>query len=91
MNKGITGIIEAVLYCPNVSHNPLSVSKMQRVGKKMIFNRGVQIVKSGKTITQAEVVNNLLMIEHEVEITTLNSEEHSFQVIELIKNFDITV
>lgn len=60
-NMGVNGILEDVLYCPDASYNLLSVRKLQQKGMSIIFDeRGVEIMRDGKTIMYGKPLNNLI-------------------------------
>lgn len=66
-NIGVEGIIEDVLYCPDVPYNLLSVRKMQQAGMTIIFNEhGVTINKGGKMIIEGKSFNNLFSIDFQI-------------------------
>ncbi|KPI92981.1 Copia protein [Papilio xuthus] len=70
-NLGVRGTLENVLFCPEVPHNLLSVSRMQQAGYTVVFGQhGADIRKNGKTIMQGRPVNNLFIIEF---LTSINS------------------
>lgn len=63
-NMGIEGVLENVLYCPEVPHNLLSVSRMQNAGMTVLFKpEGVEIHKHGKPILKGKPFNNLFSID----------------------------
>ena len=75
-NMGIPGVLEDVLYCPDVPHNLLSARKMQQAQMSIIFNpNGVEISKNGKIIiTGKPLNNNLISIEFSVDASRMSNK-----------------
>lgn len=66
-NTGIQGILEDVLYCPDVPYNLISVQKMQQAGMSITFNeKGVKVYKDGKILMYGKPSNNLFAVDFEV-------------------------
>lgn len=62
-NMGIEGILESVLYSPEVPNNLLSVARMQRAGYTLIIDgKGVEITKGETTIMKGESFGNLFKL-----------------------------
>ena len=79
-NKGVDGVLENVLYCPEVPYNLLSVRKMQEAGLGIVFDsEGVCISKDGNVIMSGKPLNNLTAVDFKVNIKRLgnNSQVNS--------------
>ncbi|CAB3252695.1 unnamed protein product [Arctia plantaginis] len=60
-DMGIDGVLEDVLFCPEVPYNLLSVSKIQRAGLTIIFDQdGAHIFKDGKTLINGKQLADVL-------------------------------
>lgn len=69
-----------VIYCFDEQYNLFSVSKMQKIGERVIsFRERFKIVRGGKTIMQSKLVNNLTIVEIENGINILHLDAHSIQ------------
>ena len=78
-NIGIKCVLEDVLYSPEVPHNLLSVSKMQKAGLTIIFdNKGIKISRNGKIVMTGIQLNNLVAIDFKIDKTRLKCND--FQV-----------
>lgn len=83
-NMGFQGVLEDVLFCPEVPYNLLSVSKMQRAGLTVIFDQqGAHISKNNKTIMQGMLQNNLITVDF---ITSVKKSQPVSQVCNSDKN-----
>ncbi|CAB3253510.1 unnamed protein product [Arctia plantaginis] len=59
-DMGIDGVLEDVLFCPEVPYNLLSVSKIQRAGLTIIFDQdGAHIFKDGKTLINERMIRTV--------------------------------
>ena len=73
-NKGIKGVFMDVLYSPEVPHHLLSVRKMQQRGTTITFNqKGIEIRKGGKIISNGKSLNNLTDIDFKIMKYNSNS------------------
>lgn len=64
---GISGSIDDVLFSPDVRHNLLSVSRMQRAGMIVVFaNNGVQVHHKDKCIMTGDHTNNLYRLTYKI-------------------------
>ena len=63
-NLGVTGILENVLYAPDLPYNLLSVCRIQEAGMCIIFSETgkAMIKKDGKTILTGKSLNNLICV-----------------------------
>lgn len=62
-NMGVQGTLEDVLFCPEVPYNLMSVSKLQKAGYTIIFNKeDAQIYRHGKCIMKGMFSNNLIKL-----------------------------
>lgn len=63
-NLGITGVLENVLYVPDIPFNLLSVRRIQEAGMSVIFsaNGQVTIYKGGKEVITGKSLNNLTCV-----------------------------
>ncbi|CAH0564599.1 unnamed protein product [Brassicogethes aeneus] len=87
-NLGIQGILEDVLYCPEVPYNLLSVTKMQNAGMTILFNeRGVEIAKDGKMVMKGKPSNNIISLEFKINIESINNISHTFSTVQV--NYEI--
>lgn len=81
-NMGIQGVLEDVLYCPDVPHNLLSVRRMQQAGMTIIFNqKGVEVTKGGKTVMKGKPLNNLIIVDFTIKRNMLNSIVHVNSIV----------
>lgn len=63
-NHGVKGVLENVLYAPEIPYNLLSVKRIQEAGMTAIFdaNGEVLIKRGNKTIISGKPINNLILI-----------------------------
>lgn len=74
-NTGMSGVLQDVLFCPEIPYNLLSVKKMQQAGMTVVFNQNgdVQILHEGKLVTRGESLNNLIGLKFKLEKCALSS------------------
>lgn len=67
-NLGFQGVLENVLYCPEVPHNLLSVRQMQKAGMTIVFHqKGVEVKKGGITVITGKPFESLFAIEFKID------------------------
>lgn len=65
--------LKDVLVCRNLSHNLMSVKRIEQSKLKVIFENGiVSIMKQEKKITQGKLVGNLYYINFEIQMNEVN-------------------
>ncbi|CAK9797987.1 Copia protein, partial [Anthophora quadrimaculata] len=88
-NLGIEGVLEDVLYCPDVPYNLLSVRRMQQAGLCVTFNEeGIEISKNGKTVMYGKPLDNLTTVDFKVKVKGIegkNSQIHNA----IINNYEL--
>ncbi|CAK9796582.1 Copia protein [Anthophora quadrimaculata] len=88
-NLGIEGVLEDVLYCPDVPYNLLSVRRMQQTGLCVTFNEeGIEISKNGKTVMYGKPLDNLTTVDFKVKVKRIegrNSQIHNA----IINNYEL--
>ena len=82
-NMGIEGVLENVLYCPEVPNNLLSILKMQQVGMKIVFDEtgGVKVTKNGKVLMKGRPLNNLIGVDFVVKNRTIKVKMQSNNIV----------
>ncbi|CAK9833160.1 Copia protein [Anthophora retusa] len=88
-NLGIEGVLEDVLYCPDVPYNLLSVRRMQQAGLSVTFNEeGIEIRKNGKTVMYGKPLDNLTMIDFKVNVKRIESSNSQIHNA-IINNYEL--
>ncbi|KOC63591.1 Copia protein, partial [Habropoda laboriosa] len=88
-NSGIEGVLEDVLYCPDVPYNLLSVRRMQQAGLCVTFNEeGIEICKNGKTVMYGKPLDNLITIDFKVNVKRIESRNSQIHNA-IINNYEL--
>ncbi|CAK9800989.1 Copia protein [Anthophora plagiata] len=88
-NLGIEGVLEDVLYCPDVPYNLLSVRRMQQAGLCITFNEeGVEICKNGKTVMYGKPLENLMTVDFKVKVKRIESRNSQIHNA-IINNYEL--
>ena len=82
-NMGIEGVLENVLYCPEVPNNLLSILKMQQAGMKIVFDEtgGVKVTKNGKVLMKGKPLNNLIGVDFVVKNKTIKVKMQANNIV----------
>ncbi|CAK9796153.1 Copia protein [Anthophora plagiata] len=88
-NLGIEGVLEDVLYCPDVPYNLLSVRRMQQADLCVTFNEeGVEICKNSKTVMYGKPLDNLMTVDFKVKVQKIESRNSQIHNA-IINNYEL--
>lgn len=79
-NCGVQGVLEDVLYCPDVPHNLLYIRGIQEAGMSVLFYEtgNVKVTRAGKLILKGKSVNNLIGVT--LKVQNINVKTHQANV-----------